>query len=215
MTDSLVQQNSYSAHPDGTAGAIRLNRRGEIVTNDFIQQAILDGRGFNFANIAPDTLITGSTSYTNSDPCLLVTIAEDTTMIPFYLHIGIEDAGSTDNHITIGFDTADLYVSGGGTAGSTVNNLRSDAPVTSLTTYAKNGATAIVITDPGAGERIIYHHINPFQDEADKLYEINWEPRVCPVLVGPASFFVYVYGASAPTFEYSLQWIEIPTVSVT
>ena len=213
MLETQVNQVQYPAYLEGRSKPFRLNKRGELVVSDWLQQAVLDGFGYVVQQATPDTLVTGSTSYVATDPALYLGVPEGVTAYPFWLNIAFEDTAGTDNYVTIGCDTAVLYSSGGGTAGSLINNLRSDDLHASACTHY-NGQTAIVITDPGAGERILWTWCNPFADVAtDPPRVIVWEPTIIPKLVGPASFFVYIYGSTKPAFNYNLQWVEVPTPS--
>ncbi len=213
--ESKVGEGSLPAYASDSAGALALNRMGHVVGIDWVQQMVNVGRGFNFTNITPDTLIQSSTSYAATDPSIIMVCPTGTTMIPFRVDISIEDAAGTDNHIIIGFDTADLFTSGG-TAGSALNNLRTDSPYTSQLSTAKNGHSAITMVDPTATERIVFHYISAFADATTSPpMEPTWEPKYCPVLVGPATLFVYMYASTAQMYEYNVQWIEIPTTNFT
>jgi len=212
---TLVRGVTLPKYPNDSDGSISLDSMGNLIDCDWIQARINAGYGFNFANITPDTTITGSTSYAATDPAILVQIASGTTMVPFYVNIALEDSAGVDNYVVIGCDTAALYASGGGTAGSALNSLRTTGGGTSAAT-GYNGKTAIVMTDPGATERTLYNWVNQFADVAtDPPRVIVWEPKYPPVLIGPATLYVYVYGGTAPEFQYSVQWIEIPTANFT
>lgn len=208
-----AKQDSYNTFPDGVGGEIRTNRRGELVVNNWKVQAALDGRVFNFANLTPATLITGTVAYAATTPNIIMVVPTGTTMIPIRANFSIVDSAGTDNTIIIGCDTADLYTSGG-IAGSALNNLRTNDPNTSALTTAKNGDTAIVMVDPAASERLLYNWANAFADTVGGRVVV-WEPEVPPVLIGPATFFAYVYSTgTAMEYEYSIQWIEIPSTNV-
>lgn len=218
MKDIIETEVSTSTLPvwrDESRGRITVDRMGDMIGMDWRQRIVNMGRGYNFANITPDTLITGSSSYVATDPALLIVVPTGHTMVPISVCVDMENMAGTDNHVTIGFDTSDLY-SSGGLAGSMINNLRTDDAFPSPVVKAYNGSTAIVMTDPAAGERIIYHWCDAFADADTKSApSIVWEPKYSPVLVGPASFFVYVYAATtSPDFQYSVQWVEFPTEAI-
>jgi len=129
-------------------------------------------------------------------------------MIPTCVTIAIENAAGTDNWVSIGFDTADLYTSGGDTV-LTTRNLRTDAAFGSTAIKACSGVTAIVMLDPAAGERMFFHWVDAFAaTPGHDCGFVKWEPRYCPVLVGPATLFAYVYGSSAPDIQFTAQWVE-------
>ena len=210
-----VRQDSNNVFAEGTNGEIRLNRRGESVSMDTLQQLAIDGRCFNISLATPDTTATASTSYAATDPAIIFTVPTGTTVIPYEATFSIEDRAGTDNYIIIGCDTADLYTSGG-RAASTANNLRTDDAQTSNIGDIYEGDTAIVMVDPAAGERILWSWCDPFADEGDASHmPIVWSPRVAPVLVGPATFFVHIYGSTAPEFTFHIQYAELPTTNVT
>ena len=214
LVESEVREGALAEYDSDALGRVSLNRMGHKVGNDWVQDLVNQGRGFNFAQITPDTLLTASTSYAATDPSIILVIPQGTVMIPFYCQVSFEDADGVDNHVIIGYDTGDLFVSGG-IAGSALNNLRADSPYTSVMKTAKNGDTAIVMTDPGAGERIVFHYTDAFPDvDTSPAGVIPWEPKRVPVLVGPATLFVHIYaGGTAQEYQYQVKWVEIPAFS--
>ena len=216
MAETRVRELTYPSFTEGDGGEIRQNKRGELIVIDWKEQAAIDGRCFNWSHLTPDTLITGTINYTATVPGLQVVVPVGTTILPYYTCITVEDAADTDYHIKIGFDTGNLYTSGG-LDGSAINNLRTDSPFQTAIKTAKNGDSAITGVDPGASERFLFHWVDQFAmaDDRGGHYIIEWKPRVCPVLVGPATFYAWVYGAtSAQEYQYVVQWIEVPTAVV-
>jgi len=216
MAETRVRELTYSNFEEDEGGEIRINKRGELIVTDWKEQAALDGRCFNFANLTPDTLITGTVDYAAATPEIIIVVPVGTTILPYYVCITHEDQAGTLNNIKVGFDTGNLYTSGG-TVGSAINNLRTDDPFKSAITTAKNGHVAIVMVDPTASERFMFHWVDPFvhADDRGGHYIIEWKPRVSPVLVGPATFYVYDYSATTgAAYEYVVQWVEVPTASI-
>lgn len=214
MAETQVRELSYPAYEEGDGGKMRQNKRGEIIVNDWKVQAAMDGFAYNWSQLTPDTMITGTVGYTNTIPGLMVIVPPGVTMLPVYLGVTREDATGTDNWIAVGFDEGDLRNSGG-IDGSAINNMKTDGPKSKIA-LAKNGDTAIAMLDPGATERICFQHVDAFAHADDRggHYLIEWKPRVSPVLVGPATFFAYHYaGTTACEYAYTMQWIEIPTAS--
>jgi hypothetical protein len=171
---------------------------------------------FNLALATPDTTMTGEESYDATHPSILIDIPNGVTFIPVHVDICYEDAGGADNYIIIGCDDVNLYSSGGtGTKVSSCNNLRTDNPHSSAVTAAYTGDNQMTITDPGASERTLFSYVNAFKDAATSPpMQVVWEPKSPPVLVGPASFYAYCYGASGPEFSFSIQWVELPKDAV-
>lgn len=209
-----VPGGTLPKYPTGSEGSISLDSMGNVINCDWIQHRINSGYGFNFANITPDTTITGTVNYAATTPCILLSIPTGYTMVPFYINISIEDSAGTDNHILVGCDASDLYSSGGSTAGSALNCLRTSGGGTSAAT-GYNGKTAIVMTDPTATERSLFHWCNAFADaNTEPPRVVTWQPQYPPVLIGPSTLYVYVYSAStAMEFEYSVQWVEFLSTS--
>lgn len=200
---------------DGNVGAAWGLRDGAVVTVDWYTAMALEGRVFNIANATPDTTMTGSVNYDATHPGVYVGVPDGAVMVPVHFDVVCEDAAGTDTHFHIGCDDAELY-SSGGTAVSACNNIRTDNPHASAVSAKYASDSAITITDPGATERILYNKVYAFANEADhEPYQVVWEPKAPPILVGPASFFVYIYAAStAPEYNFSLQWVELPKNAV-
>ena len=202
---------------DITEGQMWLGRDGSLVAMDWFTAMSMEGRVFNVALNAPDTTMTGETAYDATHPSILIDIPDGVTFIPVHLDICYEDAAGTDNYIIVGADDVALYSSGGtGTKVSTCNNIRTDNPHASAVTAVYTGDNQLTITDPGATERILFSYVNAFADATTSPpIQVIWEPKSPPVLVGPASFFVYCYGSTAPEFSFSVQWVELPKDATT
>lgn len=199
---------------DVADGQAWFSRDGSIITMDWYTAMALEGRVFNVALATPDTTMTGATSYDPTHPSIVIDIPEGTVFIPVHVDICYEDAGSTDNYIIIGCEDITTY-SSGGTAISTCNNLRTDNPRASTITVLKASDSAITATDPGATERILFSYVNAFLDATTSPpMQVIWEPKSPPILVGPASFLAYCYGAGAPEYSFSIQWVELPRNAV-
>ena len=200
---------------DGQLGDLWLSRDGALVTMDWYTAMALEGRVYNINVATPDTTMTAAVNYDATHPSVIAVAPAGTIMIPVFFNIALEDASGTDNHIIIGCDSANLYASGG-TAVSSAYNIRTDEPNASAVTVKYASDSAITVTDPGVGERILYNYINAFADATTSpALVVDWQPKAPPVLVGPATFFVYVWAAStASEYEFSFQYIELPNNAI-
>jgi len=200
---------------DGEYGPVWGQRDGSIVTMPWHTAMSLEGRVYNISHASPDTKMTGATAYDATHPGICVVAPAGTVMIPVFLNVTCEDMAGTDNHVTIVTDAGDLY-SSGGTAVSAVTNLRTDAPNGSAVVSKYCSDSAITVTDPDTGETNLYTYVNAFADATTSPpVVVNWEPKCPPILVGPATFLVYTYGAStACEFGFSFQYIELPSSRV-
>jgi len=199
---------------DGT-GSLWASRDGSLITMPWLTAMAMEGRVFNTSHASPDTKMTAAVNYDATHPSVCIVVPAGVVMIPVSLNLSCEDMAGTDNHVTIITDAGDLY-SSGGTACAAVTNLRTDSPYSSALTKVYASDSAITATDPGAGETNLFTYFNAFADATTSPpVNVNWAPAAPPVLVGPASFLVYVYGAStAAEYGFAFQWVELPKNSV-
>ena len=199
---------------DGSIGKPWFSRDGAAVIKDWYTAMAEEGRVFNIALAVPDTTMTGDIGYVATSPGIAMVVPEGAVMIPVHFDICFEDAAGNDNYVIIGCDEGDLGLSGG-TAISACNNLRTDNPYASAISTKYGSTGAITATDPGASERILFSYVNAFLDATTSPpMQVVWEPKSPPILVGPASFFAYCYGATAPVYSFSIQWVELPRSAV-
>lgn len=195
---------------DVTNGSVWLSRDGSFVTMDWYTAMAMEGRVFNVALAAPDTTMTGATSYDPTHPSVLIDVPGGTLFIPVHVDVCFEDAGGADNYIIIQCEDIATY-SSGGTAISACNNLRTDNPHASAIVAKYASDSAITATDPGVTERTLFSYVDAFLDATTSPpIHIVWEPKAPPILVGPASFLIHCYGATAPEYSFSIQWVELP-----
>ena len=211
--ETVVSTSNPLIHAEEEKGApIRINKIGSPVTKSSIDQSVTDGRAFTVQQATPDTLLTGSTSYVATDPSIIFTVPEHMTVRVHEVQVEIEDMAGADNHITMGYASGDLFVSGG-IASSTANCLNSSVGgVKSAIGDILNGDTAIVMLDPADKERIVFTKCMPFLD-VNTTWGIgaDYKPPISLPLVGPATFFVYIYGGTAPEYQFNLRYTEYLT----
>ncbi len=224
MLDTEIKQDSYPAYVEGTAGKIRLNPRGELVVPDFFLQLALDGRVFNASNAVQETdeaFVETGRGTNNVNPSLLLDVPTGTTVIPLEVIIdfGNTPGTSKDMVFTINTDDTTRYSSGG--AAITPINMRKDDPqTTACSVYS--GSTQIVASANTDDDTIfcsmVEEEATPRTTNAG-LPLFFWTARqyIPPVLIGPASFLVFVTADTTNDQElnWSLKWAEIPTANIT
>ena len=221
MAETLIAQDSYFIHPEGSEGKIRLNPRGELVGIDQYQQWVFDGRVFIRSNAANETAAatgTASATYADTDPAFLLDVPEGTTAIP--LEIILNQGGTVAGGvicILIALEDKVRYVSGG--VRQTPQNMRYDEPGSSGCNFYV-GTTDIVSS--AATDDIILYGTFLDQDVSTApgatATKLHWSARqfIAPVLVGPASLVTYAYSATTqPSFWYTYVWAEFRTSEVT
>ncbi len=218
MADEIktsVRQESYELNGEGSTGRIRLNRRGELVGIDQYQQWVADGRVFVASPAARETAeAIGSTSFSDTDPALLLDVPTGTTAIP--LEIIMNQGGTVaGGNITLLITMSDKirYASGGVLL--TSQNMRFDEPRSSACRFY-TGSTDIVANantdDITLFAQNLVHDIDTLEGG-----NIQWTARkfIAPVLIGPAAIPIYAVATSTqPSFFYVVKWAEFDTTEV-
>jgi len=213
---TIVRQDSYTIHPEGGVGKVRLNPRGEVIGIDQYQQWVLDGRVFVASNAARETAeaIGTATTWSDTDPALLLDVPNGTTAIP--LEIIMNQGGTVaGGNITLLITLSDkIRYSSGGVA-ITGQNMRFDEPRNSTCKFY-TGSTNIVAAantdDISLFSQNLIHDIDTLEGG-----NIQWTARkfIAPELVGPAALVIYaVAGTTQPSFFYSIKWAEFATTEV-
>ena len=209
----VVQQDSYVTAPDNSLMAPRMTRRGELVLNDFVLQALFDGRVYCSSDADENDTITGQTSFAATTPTLLLRVPSGTTAIPLWLHL--DQAGTVAGGIIsvlMSYDRIDRFSSGG--TSETITPMHTSRPNTAASTlYSGATATAATearllyaatldqdVTDPNLTESIHLHALKDFYP---------------PLLVGPAALLVFTFATVGvgPTWNWSIGWIEMSSGS--
>jgi len=219
-----VMQDSYHTTGEGTTGKIRLNPRGEIVVPDFFTQLVLDGRVFNASNAVQETdetIVETGRGTANINPSLLLDVPTGTTVIPLEVIVdfGNTPGTSVDMVFTINTDDAVRYSSGGGAI--TPINMRKDDPRSSACLF-KSASTQIVASSNTDDDTI---YCSMLEVEATPrttnagLPLFFWSSRLYtpPVLIGPASFLVFLTADTTNDQElnWSVKWAEFATTDIT
>lgn len=199
---------------EGQLMAPALTRQGSLITQDWILQQILEGRGFTTQIGDAATLVDFvETAYDEDQPQFALRVPSGVTVIPLELHIALQDAPGTDNLIVLSTTTNDI---GDGTSTAlTASPLRAggSVPEASLCTpnslYTGNATAA-------TGLREFLRKVFPFADEADTLpYEVEWSIKrnaTVPILIGPATLQAHIVATTdGPQGFLDFSWIELPT----
>jgi hypothetical protein len=208
---------------DGDLREINMLRDGTVVTADWIEQAIIQGRGYMATVGALSTPITGggagSTIVDLDTPEVVLGVASGTTVRPFSIRIsclpsvGAADDDEYDVLIAVDQDKRNASTSGTSTA-ATIYNLNTLNTDQTSTSYV-NTAYSATMTDPVLDLELAH---------ATKIFELHsstgiiwldmeliYEPRVVPIINGPAMICVYWGGTKANNAFCTLQWLEYPS----
>lgn len=229
-TVSVVNNIAYPAQSSRTrsgeaAGymAARATRDGTLFTAPWYQALVLEGRGYHFDVGSFSTPITGGGAGTVLDldqPEAVLSIPSGTSIIPLRIAVQCQPPLSvTDNdeiEILIAVDRTAAAVNDGTKTAETIFNLRTDNPSSSLCT-ATSAYTADV-TDPTLGIELARKvKVADIQGTAATVVVSDLElvypqpGQVAPVIVGPASLWIYWGGTVATSGFAQIEWAEFDT----
>lgn len=229
--EGLVQQNEKYIIPDGMAYRPFQSKRGELYTMDWIQDAILEGRGF-IANVgALSTPVVGGGDGTVVDldqPEFGMIIPATVAIVPIRLAIQLTTpllASDEDEVEALAFvDTTAATVTAAldGTWANTITpkNMRIALTNVKSSLCTVKSVCSVDTTDPT--ESIDLAHIQLTGDvqgtAANGMWtkpELLYEPKNPPYIVGPASLFAYWGGTVATSGFMQFFWLEYPISQIT
>lgn len=220
MTDEIrgyARRNPSMAGVGGVT-SIWANRAGSAVLVPEVQALIAAGYGFTVSVGAATTPIQGGgagTIFDQDQSELLVSVPSGAAIVPYSCRVECElpvaNADGDVQEILIAVDrTAAMVTFAGGTAEVPVN-LRTDAPRASVTSV--QSANTGNHTNPTLGIELARK-----QEVTNLLtagitqgkFELIYEPKVPPILVGPCQFIVYWGGTQAMSGFAQFSWVEMP-----
>jgi|GEM_PF-1919470 hypothetical protein len=230
MSDVLVQQIAKYINPDGTANKPYMSKRGEQFVQDWIQAAILQGKGY-IANIgALSTPVVGGGAGTIVDldqPEFGMIIPSGTTIVPIRLAIQLTTpllATDADEAEALAFVDTTAATVAAALDGTWANTITPKNMRIALTNKESSNCTVKSVcsadtTDPT--ESIDLFHSVILGDVQGTAATALWtkhdalyEPRNPPFIVGPASLFAYWGGTVAVNGFMQFFWLEFPSTEV-
>lgn len=215
----VAKQSNVNVTSDGSDIGQRFTRDGSEIAQAWIMSMVANGRVFNanFGSLATP-LASASAAVTNLRPQAWLRVPSATAIIPVRADFNVAALAGTANDFLIAYAQNDVG-NGTSTAGSVGPiSLRTDAPVASTVTV-RQLATGDVTAPTNPTELI--HRNYKYAGSADATGNsgtdigVRWPygpSDALPILVGPASFMVYIGGTTTgPTFFGSIQWVEVPS----
>jgi hypothetical protein len=211
---------------DGQLQFINMLRDGTVITADWMQQAIIQGRGHMVTVGSLTTPITGgnSTVVDLDVPQLVIGVPSGTSILPFSIRVcgsAIPPTADSDEYdILIAVDQDKMNASSSGTSVSeTIYNLNTLNTDQVSTCYANSDYT-VTMVDPVLDLELA--HATKVYEEFSSTgillidIELNYEPRICPIINGPAMLIVYWGGTSVALNAFcTAQWLEYPSTRFT
>lgn len=175
---------------------------------DFVSYLSSIGKTFSASAAAPNTTITGQTSYVNTTPTFLLNVPSGITAIPLFM--GLAQTGTVagaDINVLMGKDKINRY-SSGGTEASYMVDRSSIVRAPSCKLYTNPTAVA------GAALRMLGQQIAADVSPAEGVInEVVWTPAGrLEFLDGPAAWLVFTFaGTTGPTWFWEFGWAELLT----
>ncbi len=215
MTNLVISANTSVLAPAQNAGirAVEGTRDGAIFVADYKMKMGLQGRIF-VANTGSVTTPATFLVTAANRPDFVLRVPLGTTCVPFLLNIAIETTTGTVNECDLRICKNDIG-NGATSAAADVGPIscRTDAPVVSnVIPRQLYAADATAETSPIS----IYRRTFPLANATALIdYTIYWEPTYAPMLVGPASFEVFLAGTGAQSTGYLVcNWMEWPSTHI-
>jgi hypothetical protein len=211
------------ATDDGHVMDLRMTRDGTPFSAEWLLGLAMEGRVFNASAGALTTPITWTSTATidGTKAAFFLSAPAGTCVIPVSIALYMEAFGTTAQ-----FEVMAAVGTGGVSAGGsavTIQNLRSDAPYTSNCTVTSDLTGATYMTTNIAefwrdGQQFaITKSAGSATAAASDPIKFEWtyvKSKVAPILIGAAQLGVFI-GSQAGTGFCTVQWVEIPTTSVT
>lgn len=199
-----------------------LNRIGALATLPDIDALIRAGYGFHATVGAFSTPITGGGAGTILDadqPEFVISVPTGSAVVPVRFSIQAQipllATDADECEILVGVDRTQAWDSVGTSTSKTVFNMRTDNPVSTVTTVA-SAFTGNMTAAPTLGIELARAVVTGDVQgtPATALWTplaLNYEPAHPPVIVGPAMIVGYWGGTVATTGFAQLQWVELPS----
>jgi len=201
---------------EGSEGLPWFGRDGAGIKMDWRQALAMEGRVFCFCLGNVTSSVAGVLAdIDRPQVAIRVPTGVDIAMIPLEAHIYCEDTVSTATELIIACASIDIGASSSSSVG-VAQNMKSGAGGSKVAvnyTYAANGTAAVWGTNYWELQRT-----GALYDVAAATMlepELHYKPLVSPVLVPPATFYLFYGGAGSATGYLSVIWAEVPLSSVT
>ena len=204
---TTVKDTDLDAGAEGTLMSWTGTKRGEAFIMNFYQRMIFQGRGYNVLNGTISVPEVGDVVITDTAAEMATSARLGTTIIPISTNVNFNLAGGTL------FESAGKSVGAAHTAGTAFIALPlkigGNAAV-SYSTVSSAGGVAVA-AEVTTTTRRHWSWSQPIVAGAwPTIYD--WNPKVPPLLVGPACYYVQIAGTTTgPSYFSSYDFLELPS----
>jgi hypothetical protein len=220
-----AQDANVQTSADGFPVVARSTRDGSLSVTDWLNLKNLEGKVFQVDVGAFSTPITGGGAGTVLDqdqPEALIAVPAGTSIMLNRVAVQCQTpllaTDADEAEILIGVDK-DVAATDGTSTVETPMSLRTDAPNASVCTCKSaytGDITAAPTLDIELARKVITGDMNGTPANALwGLLDLVYEPKVAPIIVGPASVMVYFGGTVATKGFAQIQWAEFTSSTVT
>lgn len=204
---------------DGGWLPARSTRDGSICAIDWRQLAVMEGQGYIMQLGDENAPVDSTTSIDDILVWATLDVPTGTTIIPFSAQVAVATwSTSALVDFMIEVDDAKVRRDSGGTAYIPLNLNTGSSNTSACTAYTMAGAGVV------ATAKVTGHSLELFRtsievnwgNAADGIPNFDWNPKVPPTIVGPASVVLHLGAGTADVTAYgNIQWIEQPSTAIT
>ena len=196
---------------------------GDVSSADWKQSYVMSGRVFMLQFGTEDAPVASTGSIDDQLAMAIVDVPSGTIIMPLWGQgvVGTWTTGTLINYM-IEVDNGKVRRSSGGTAFTPIclrtdlDNGTGSAGVSGCNAYVSGASDVVASAKTSGGSLEIYRESIEVNvgDAADYWPKMEYNPVICPLVVGPASVLV-LFGASADLTVYgNLMWAELPSANI-
>lgn len=207
---------------DGNWHEMRGLRDGSLVVCPRLQALVLEGRGYVAFAGTEDAPIDIGVAVDDTGAMLLVDVALGTTAYCIFAQgvMAVRQDATLINFMVEVDNATNRYSTAG--ISFTPINLRTDAPIASTSTVFRSADADVLTLSAKTSGGSLELYRESFELDAgastDNQPKMVYEPDQPVAVVGPGAIIIHfgaTHGATEPTVYSSVQWIEVPTSSLT
>ena len=232
MTQVFVAQDTPQVADELGEAYLKGTKRGELCVMDFFIEQVIEENAFQVRAGTVTTAITGDVAITDQAAEMAIAATLGTTMLPVEVWISIDVDPATDP-LEIGIKSvAGTYTLASGVVVVPLN-LCLGGKAAATPCEAQTGGGVTVPAETATTTRQHLHFSKEFAKDSGTEWAgkntnkpslqgdlgrrnnpMIWTPTLVPVLKGAACFYIQVAGGAAPNYFAHIDYIELPTTSV-
>jgi hypothetical protein len=208
-----VNTATPQAYGEGTEQKVKGSCRAELCVIDFLTEMALEGRGFQVRAGTITTPITGDVVITDTKAEMAVEAPLGTSILPVYLNIGIRLGTGTLHEYALKSVAAAITTNGGAFIPLPT---KLGGGASRCTAGCSTAGGMVVAAELNTTTRCLWAASNPVAVGAGNSFTtFIYQPAAPHVITGIGTAYVQIAATgTGPDYYATLEYIEIPTVSV-